>query len=75
MLQLARMLQAAVTRAVGNPGRRPARRMEALVELLPADATARRACSDLLQETVSATGKLNADGQRRLSKVLHLLAR
>src|SRR6476661_3723561 len=44
--------------------------IEALPRLLPADATARRAFSDLLQETVAATGKLNADAQRRLSKVL-----
>jgi Protein of unknown function (DUF3141) len=48
--------------------------IEALPRLLPADATARRAFSDLLQETVAATGKLNADAQRRLSKVLNLLA-
>jgi hypothetical protein len=48
--------------------------IEALPRLLPADAAARRAFSDLLQKTVSATGKLNADGQRRLSKVLDLLA-
>src|SRR5271166_4952525 len=48
--------------------------IEALPHLLPADATARRAFSDLVQATVAATGKLNADGQRRLSEVLHLLA-
>src|SRR5262249_16263976 len=48
--------------------------VEALPQLLPADATARRAFSDLVQATVAATGKLNADGQRRLSEVLHLLA-
>jgi hypothetical protein len=48
--------------------------IEALPRLLPADAAARRAFSDLLQKTVSATGKLNADGQRRFSKVLDLLA-
>ena len=48
--------------------------IEALPRLLPADATARRAFSDLLQETVAATGKLNADAQRRLSKVLNFLA-
>jgi hypothetical protein len=48
--------------------------IEALPQLLPADATARRAFSDLVQATVGATGKLNADGQRRLSEVLHLLA-
>jgi hypothetical protein len=47
--------------------------MEALPQLLPADAAARRACSELLQEIVSATGKLNAEGQRRLRKVLQLL--
>ena len=48
--------------------------IEALPQLLPADATARRAFSDFVQATVAATGKLNADGQRRLSEVLHLLA-
>ena len=47
--------------------------IEALPQLLPADATARRAFSDFVQATVAATGKLNADGQRRLSEVLHLL--
>jgi hypothetical protein len=48
--------------------------IEALPQLLPMDATARRAFSDLVQTTVAATGKLKADGQRRLSEVLHLLA-
>lgn len=48
--------------------------MEALPQLLPPDATARRALSDLLQATVAATSKLSADGQRRLNKVLNLLA-
>ena len=48
--------------------------IEALPQLLPADATARRAFSDMIQATVAATGKLNADGQRRLSEVKHLLA-
>jgi hypothetical protein len=48
--------------------------IEALRRLLPADATARRDFSDLVEATVAATGKLNADGQRRLSEVLHLLA-
>ena len=48
--------------------------IEALPQLLPADATTRRAFSDFVQATVAATGKLNADGQRRLSEVLHLLA-
>jgi pimeloyl-ACP methyl ester carboxylesterase len=48
--------------------------IEALPQLLPADAAARRAFSDFLQATVAATGKLKADGQRRLSHVLHLLA-
>ena len=47
--------------------------IEALTRLLPADATVRRSFSDLLQATVAATGKLNADGQRRLSEVKHLL--
>ena len=48
--------------------------IEALPQLLPADATARHAFSDLVQGTVAATGKLKAEGQRRLSQVLHLLA-
>jgi hypothetical protein len=48
--------------------------IEALPQLLPADTTARRAFSDMIQATVAATGKLNADGQRRLSEVKHLLA-
>jgi len=48
--------------------------IEALPQLLPADATARRDFSNFVQATVAATGKLNADGQRRLSEVLHLLA-
>jgi Protein of unknown function (DUF3141) len=47
--------------------------IEALPQLLPADAAARRTCSELLQEIVSATGKLNAEGQRRLREVLQLL--
>jgi hypothetical protein len=48
--------------------------IEAVPQLLPADPTARRAFSDLVQSTVAATTKLNADGQRRLSEVLDLLA-
>jgi pimeloyl-ACP methyl ester carboxylesterase len=48
--------------------------IEALPQLLPADAKERQALSDLLQATVAATSKLNADGQRRLREVLHLLA-
>ena len=48
--------------------------IEALPQLLPGDTTARRAFSDMVQATVAATGKLNADGQRRLSEVKHLLA-
>ena len=48
--------------------------IEALPRLLPADAALRRTCSDLLKATVAETGKLNADGQRRMSEVLHLLA-
>jgi pimeloyl-ACP methyl ester carboxylesterase len=47
--------------------------IEALPQLLPADATVRRVFSDFVQATVAATGKLNADGQRRLSEVVHLL--
>jgi pimeloyl-ACP methyl ester carboxylesterase len=48
--------------------------IEALPQLLPADAAERRALSDTLQATVAAAGKLNADGQRRLREVLNLLA-
>jgi pimeloyl-ACP methyl ester carboxylesterase len=48
--------------------------IEALPQLLPADATARRDFSDFVRATVAATGKLNADGQRRLNEILHLLA-
>jgi pimeloyl-ACP methyl ester carboxylesterase len=47
--------------------------IEALPQLLPADATARRDFSDLIQASVGATGKLKPDAQRRLSKVLHFL--
>ena len=47
--------------------------MEALPQLLPADATARRAFSHLIETTVAATGKLKPEGQRRLSQVLYLL--
>jgi len=46
----------------------------ALPELLPASAMARRALSDQLQQIVAAAGKLNADGQRRLREIMHLLA-
>ena len=48
--------------------------IEALPQLLPADATARRALSDQLQAIVAATGKLNAGGKRRLNEIMHLLA-
>ena len=48
--------------------------IEALPRLLPADVALRRTCSDLLKTTVAETGKLNADGQCRMSEVLHLLA-
>jgi hypothetical protein len=47
--------------------------IEALPQLLPADAAIRRTCSDLLKATVAETGKLNADGQRRMREILHLL--
>ena len=47
--------------------------IEALPQLLPADVTARRDFSNFVQATVAATGKLNADGQRHLNEVLHLL--
>ena len=33
-------------------------------------STARRDFADFIQATVAATGKLNADGQRHLSKVV-----
>ena len=46
--------------------------IKALPQLLPADATARRSFSDLVQ-TMAATAKLKADGQRRLTEVLHLV--
>ena len=47
--------------------------IKALPQLLPADARARRSFSDLVQ-TMAATAKLKADGQRRLTEVLHLVA-
>jgi hypothetical protein len=47
--------------------------IEALPQLLPADAAARRALSDQLQAIVAATGKLNASGKRRLKEIMHLL--
>ena len=47
--------------------------IEALPELLPADAAARRALSDQLQAIVAATGELNAGGKRRLKEIMHLL--
>ena len=47
--------------------------IDALPELLPTDASARRAFADFVQATVAATGKLNTDGQRRLREVLRLL--
>ena len=47
--------------------------IKALPQLLPADATARRSFADLVQ-TMAATAKLKADGQRRLTEVLHLVA-
>jgi pimeloyl-ACP methyl ester carboxylesterase len=47
--------------------------IEALPELLPADAAARRALSDQLQAIVAATGTLNAGGKRRLREIMLLL--
>jgi pimeloyl-ACP methyl ester carboxylesterase len=47
--------------------------IEALPQLLPADATARRVLSDQLQAIVAATGKLNAGGKRRLKEIMDLL--
>jgi pimeloyl-ACP methyl ester carboxylesterase len=48
--------------------------IEALPDLLPADASARRALSDQLQAIVAATGKLNPGGKRRLKEITHMLA-
>jgi uncharacterized tellurite resistance protein B-like protein len=48
--------------------------IEALPQLLPADPMTRRDLSDQLQAIVAATGKLKPEGQRRLRKVLDLLA-
>jgi len=45
--------------------------IDALPQLVPTDA--RRAFADFVQATVAATGKLNADGQRRLREVLRML--
>ena len=47
--------------------------IKALPQLLPADATARRSFADLVQ-TMASTAKLKADGQSRLTEVLHLVA-
>jgi pimeloyl-ACP methyl ester carboxylesterase len=47
--------------------------IEALPQLLPADAGARRDFSMLVQRTLPAIGKLNVEGQRRFRKVLQLL--
>jgi Protein of unknown function (DUF3141) len=47
--------------------------IEALPKLLPKDAPARRALADQLQALVAATGKVTADGQRRLREVMQLL--
>jgi Protein of unknown function (DUF3141) len=48
--------------------------IEALPQLLPADATERRAISEFIEATAAATGKLKVEGQRRLREVLDLLA-
>ncbi|HSF58504.1 MAG TPA: DUF3141 domain-containing protein [Candidatus Binatia bacterium] len=48
--------------------------IDALPQLLPADPTTRRDLSDQLQAIVAATGKLKPEGQRRLRRVLDLLA-
>jgi len=47
--------------------------IEALPRLLPSDAEARRAFVNLVEATLPKIGKLNVEGQRRLSKVLQLL--
>jgi hypothetical protein len=43
--------------------------------LLPPDAEARRAFSNLVQTTLPAIAKLNVESQRRFSRVLQLLGR
>src|SRR5262245_48981374 len=48
--------------------------IEALRDLLPADATARRTLVDELQALVAATGKVTAEGRRRLTQIMQLLA-
>ena len=47
--------------------------IEALPTLLPPDAEARRSFNNLVQTTLPTVGKLNAEGQRRLNKVMQLL--
>jgi hypothetical protein len=47
--------------------------IEALPRLLPPDAEARRAFSNLVQTTLPAIAKLNVESQRRFSRVLQLL--
>ena len=60
-------------RPVGDPGVDERAAIKALPQLLPADATARRSFADFVQ-TMASTTKLKADGQRRLTEVLHLVA-
>jgi pimeloyl-ACP methyl ester carboxylesterase len=48
--------------------------IDALPQLLPADATARRALSEQLQAIVVATAELNTAGKRRLKEIMRLLA-
>jgi pimeloyl-ACP methyl ester carboxylesterase len=47
--------------------------IEALPQLLPKDATARRTLSDQLQALVATTSKFNAGGKRRLDEIMQLL--
>jgi len=47
--------------------------IEALPQLLPADDKERRALSDFISAAVIAGGALNADAERRLKKIQHLV--
>ena len=47
--------------------------VEALPQLLPADAAARRAFIDTIRAIITATGELNTDAQRRLSEIEQVL--
>ena len=47
--------------------------IEALPQLIPADAAARQAFLDAIRAIVSSSGAINADAQRRFSEITHLL--